>query len=89
MSAVGGDDAGHRIRKELRTTGVDTSLAATVDAPTGTALIVVDDAGENQIAAFVGICQSLKRPEIHSVPASSERMTSSYEPPANIAIAIT
>ncbi|WP_394940741.1 ribokinase [Psychromicrobium sp. YIM B11713] len=54
IGAVGDDEAGRRIRGELTALGVDTSLVTTVDAATGTALIVVDDAGENQIAVCPG-----------------------------------
>ena len=53
-SAVGDDDAGRRIRGELLAAGVDTSLVTVADAATGTALIVVDEDGENQIAVCPG-----------------------------------
>ena len=54
VSAVGDDDAGRRIRGELLAAGVDTSLVTVADAATGTALIVVDEDGENQIAVCPG-----------------------------------
>jgi len=54
-AAVGHDDTGAAALDELRADGVDTSAVATLDAvPTGMALIVVDPAGENQIAVGAG-----------------------------------
>lgn len=54
VGAVGDDADGARMLTELAEAGVDVSAVATVDAPTGTALIVVDAAGENQIAVCPG-----------------------------------
>lgn len=54
IGAVGHDDDGTRMLGDLTAAGVDVSSVATVDAPTGTALIVVDAAGENQIAVCPG-----------------------------------
>ena len=48
---VGRDDAGSGAVAELRTVGLDVTDVATLDGvSTGTALIVVDRKGENQIA---------------------------------------
>jgi ribokinase len=50
IGARGDDEAGMRSVDALRLAGVDTSGVRVVARPTGTALIVVDSAGENQIA---------------------------------------
>lgn len=55
IGAVGADDIGSTALAELRAEGVDVSDVAVLDAaPTGVALIVVDAAGENQIAVGAG-----------------------------------
>jgi ribokinase len=54
VGAVGHDADGARMLAELSAAGVDVAQVTTVDAPTGTALIVVDAAGENQIAVCPG-----------------------------------
>jgi ribokinase len=66
VGAVGDDAAGIRLRAVLSADGIDASLLAVADAPTGRALIVVDDRAENSIvvvppfdvpAAAVVLCQ--------------------------------
>lgn len=55
IGAVGADAHGDTALAELRAAGVDVSgVAVLPDRPTGVALIVVDDAGENQIAVGAG-----------------------------------
>ena len=55
VGAVGTDPAAQQAESELRDDGVDCeALARLADAPTGVALIVVDPAGENQIAVGAG-----------------------------------
>ncbi len=54
VGAVGHDADGARMLAELSAAGVDVAQVTTVEAPTGTALIVVDAAGENQIAVCPG-----------------------------------
>jgi ribokinase len=55
IGAVGADDTGAAALAELRADGVDTAGVAVLDGvPTGVALIVVDDHGENQIAVGAG-----------------------------------
>jgi ribokinase len=54
IGAVGDDDAGDQMRRHLGAVGVDISgVQRTADA-TGTALIVVDDSGENSIVVCPG-----------------------------------
>ncbi|MDA0180447.1 PfkB family carbohydrate kinase, partial [Solirubrobacter phytolaccae] len=54
VGAVGRDAMGDEAEAALRAEGIDVSGLARVDAPTGVALIVVDAAGENQIAVASG-----------------------------------
>ncbi len=54
VGAVGADDLGEEAVSALAAEGVDVSGVARLDAPTGVALIVVDEAGENQIAVASG-----------------------------------
>jgi ribokinase len=49
VAALGEDDGGVLLREALSGSGVDLSLVSSVDAPTGTAIITVDAAGENAI----------------------------------------
>jgi ribokinase len=52
VAAVGDDVYGEPIAKTLRDARVDTSALRTVPGPSGTALIVVDDRGENTIVVI-------------------------------------
>ena len=55
VGAVGADATGTTALDELRADGVDTAAVAALDGvATGMALIVVDAAGENQIAVGAG-----------------------------------
>jgi ribokinase len=55
IGAVGSDDNGRSALAELRADGVDIgSVSVSAESPTGVALIVVDGAGENQIAVGSG-----------------------------------
>jgi ribokinase len=54
LGAIGDDEAGRRMLASMRSAGVDTAAVATAAAASGTALIVVDSAGENQIAVCPG-----------------------------------
>lgn len=54
IGAVGQDASGQRMLDALAAAGVDTSDVAVLPQPTGTALIVVDRDGENQIVVCPG-----------------------------------
>ena len=55
VGAVGADAAGGAMVENLREHGVDTTGVAVLDdAPTGTATVIVDDAGENVIVVDAG-----------------------------------
>ena len=55
VGCVGRDEFGRAIRDQLRREGVDINyLFEAPDLPTGTAVILVDDAGENAIVGVPG-----------------------------------
>lgn len=54
IGAVGDDAFGTRLRSTLEDSGVDTDLLRTVEGPSGTAHIVVDDKGGNAIVVIPG-----------------------------------
>ena len=54
LGAVGDDEGGRLLRAELAAAGVDLALLRVVPAPTGTAYVVVDAAGENAIVVDPG-----------------------------------
>ena len=55
LGAVGDDDAGRSYVQRLQRLGIDTDgVVVRKDEPTGTALIVVDDSGENTIVVAAG-----------------------------------
>lgn len=73
IAAVGDDDAGIRAVEDLRSEGIDVSHVVQVAGiATGVALIVVDDAGENQIAVASGANGSLDAEMVESALASIE-----------------
>jgi ribokinase len=54
VAAVGEDEFGELAVRDLRSAGVDLSRVQVVGTPTGIALILVDDEGENQIVVVPG-----------------------------------
>ena len=60
VGAVGGDDFGRQATAELTGAGVDLSGLQETGAPTGVALILVDEAGENQIVVVPGANHALE-----------------------------
>jgi ribokinase len=54
VGALGDDAFGASIREGLHANGIDSAGVRVVDAPTGTALIAVDDSGENTIIVEAG-----------------------------------
>ncbi len=54
LATVGDDAAGPVLRDALAALGVGTDLVATAPGPSGTALVTVDAAGENQIVVVPG-----------------------------------
>ena len=63
LGAVGNDDMGHAARTALEAEGIDVANVAVVpDAPTGVALIAVDQGGQNQISVAPGANRDLGDP---------------------------
>ncbi|MGV9882904.1 ribokinase [Streptomyces sp. NPDC003006] len=60
IGAVGSDTFGAQLRSSLEHSGVDTDLLRTVETPTGTAHIVVDDEGGNAIVVVPGANGTVK-----------------------------
>jgi ribokinase len=54
VGSVGDDEAGREQVRGLQEAGVDVSCIRTTGAPTGTAIVLVDQAGENQIVLSLG-----------------------------------
>jgi ribokinase len=59
IGAVGDDDFGSLALHDLREAGVDLGRVQVAETPTGIALILVDDEGENQIVVVPGANHSL------------------------------
>jgi ribokinase len=67
VGAVGADDDGRRTLGDLATDGVDVAGVVVLDdAATGAALIVVDAAGENQIAVAAGANAAVTVAHVHA-----------------------
>lgn len=60
IGAVGNDAAGERLRTALSGDGIDVSLLRTVAGPTGLAVILVSDGGENVIVLEAGANASVR-----------------------------
>jgi len=72
VGAVGSDDLGDEAVADLAGEGVDVSAVARVTAPTGVALIAVDEAGENQIAVASGANNELTPAAVEAALAGAE-----------------
>ncbi|MEY9909846.1 ribokinase [Catenulispora sp. MAP12-49] len=60
VGAVGADERGATALEQLRGYGVDTSMVATLDGtPSGRALVILSEAGENEIIVIGGANQAL------------------------------
>jgi ribokinase len=67
VTAVGDDAFGEQALASLRSEGIDLGLAQRVPGPSGVALIVVDDAGENAIAVALGANGELRSAHVEPV----------------------
>lgn len=63
VGALGDDSVGRRLREVLDTDQIDATHVATVDEPTGRALIVVSDDGENTIVVAPGANWTVVAPD--------------------------
>ena len=90
IGAVGKDEFGAAARRLLAAEGVDTAGLAAVDRPTGAALIVVDDRGDNQIAVAPGANLSLTPAMVESCGpaiAAADVLLASLETPLDAFLA--
>ncbi|WP_314216090.1 ribokinase [Pseudarthrobacter equi] len=71
IGAVGNDVNGQRMLSALAAAGVDTADVALLPEPTGTALIVVDRDGENQIVVCPGANSNLSLDGVEFHPAET------------------
>jgi ribokinase len=68
IGCVGGDDFGEQLIGFVAASGVDASRVRRTDAPTGTALILVDGEGENTIVVVLGANGCLLPADAESAP---------------------
>jgi ribokinase len=64
VGRVGQDDAGRRLRDGLAEDGIDVAEVRPVDAPTGRALIEVDEDGQNRIVVVPGANHAWRAPDL-------------------------
>ena len=92
--AVGADDTGTGALADLRAEGIDvTDVAVLEDVATGTALIVVDGRGENQIAVGAGANAAVEPAAVRAAVARSAEwagcvLVSTEIPPEAVAAAV-
>jgi ribokinase len=80
VGACGRDAFGDEVIAALAADGIDIAGVARLDVPTGVALIVVDDAGDNQIVALPGANDHVAAPDPQ--PAVDVWVTEGQAPPA-------
>ncbi|MFF2620739.1 ribokinase [Oerskovia jenensis] len=85
VGAVGTDAAGQGLVAALAEAGVGTDDVVRVSTPTGTALIVVDAAGENQIAVCAGANDDVRLPP--SGFGGSDVLLAQLEIPIDVVVA--
>jgi ribokinase len=74
VTALGSDDIGDRAFDSLAAEGIDLRFARRVPgAPSGIALILVDDAGENVIAVAAGANAALHPADLEAIETTVER----------------
>lgn len=94
VGAVGADDSGTRASSELQADAVDTRHVTVLDrTPTGAALIVVDENGENQIAIGPGANGAVTPDHVRNalevaLPGSNTVLVSTEIPYAAVAAAV-
>lgn len=86
VGAVGGDAFGEEARAALGAEGIDLTAVRTVPGPTGVALILVDDRGENLIAVASGANALLSPDDVLAafaalVPAAGDVLLVGHEIP--------
>lgn len=89
VAALGSDSAAEQLRAHLRANDVGLDGVVTLSGPSGTAVIVVDAAAENNIVVAPGANAQLTvdSPDIHAVIADSDVVLLQLEIPTATAIA--
>jgi ribokinase len=89
VAALGDDDAAHRLRRHMRRNGVGVDGTVTVPGPSGTAAILVDEAGENCIVVAPGANArlSMATSDVQAVVAEAEVVLLQLEIPIETALA--
>ncbi len=86
IAALGRDDASDELLAAMHADGIDTTAVRRVDGPSGTALIVVADSGENTIVVAAGANGSLDSltPPDREVIAGAEVLVAQLEVPVPV-----
>jgi len=88
IGAVGTDDGGTWMLKELGQAGIDLSGVSRIDGPSGTALIEVDDSGANRIVVIPGangwLTASYTAEEVRRLDARGIALAPLEVPPAPV-----
>jgi ribokinase len=91
VGCVGADDLGREARADLEAAGVDVTFVAEGRQPTGVALILVDEAGENLIGVADGanteVTASQVEEAVGSVPAGPAVVLAGLEVPDDAVLA--
>jgi ribokinase len=89
VAAVGHDAAAHVLRAHLDANGIGTDALLVVPGPSGTALIVVDDAAENSIVVAPGANAHLhlSSPAVRDVVTAADVVLLQLEIPIDTALA--
>jgi ribokinase len=89
VAAMGGDSARVALLRELEAAGVDTTSVRTSPSRTGSAYVIVDDAGENQIVVDAGANADLRDLQLHELEllAASRVVLCQLEVPIDTVVA--
>lgn len=71
IACVGADEAGARLRADLAAAGVDVAGILDVPGPSGTALIAVDEEGENTIVVIAGANRAWPATAVDGIPIAA------------------
>jgi ribokinase len=84
VGAVGGDAAGAKLVAEIARRGVDVSSVRCTDAPTGEAIVVVDDEGANSIVVSGGANLTLSADAVDHAHPESRIFVTGFEVPDEV-----
>jgi len=84
LAAVGRDDAGTRVRAALAEAGVDTASVATVEHPTGQAVILLEANAENRIVVAPGANYHLELSGAEAALSGADAVLSQLEVPPEV-----